>query len=100
MRDRLRNLLEEMTGISDTERHAARLGESAVEVPHGVSILPAPCIPLDECNCVMYALGLVGMIDDPSGRPFGKFYADTVFLSALIESGAPTRQRRSRARGR
>jgi hypothetical protein len=87
MRERLSALLEEMTETLATELHAVRLGEIALEVPHGVLILPAPCDPLDDCNCVMYALGLVGMIEDPSGRPFGKFYADTVFLSSLIDGG-------------
>lgn len=90
IQERLRDLLEEMTETLDTDRHAIRLGEIATEAPHSVSILPSPCSPLDDCNCVMYALGLVGMIDDPSGRPFGKFFADTVFLSSLIESGALT----------
>ena len=90
MPDRLGELLDEMTETLAPDFHENRLAEIATVIPHGISILPAPCDPLDDCNCVMYAMGLVGMIEDPSGRPFGKFYADTVYLSFLIESGALT----------
>lgn len=38
----LRDLLEEMTGTPDTERHATRLREITIEAPHSISILPAP----------------------------------------------------------
>lgn len=83
----LRELLEEMTGSLATELHPARLNEIALEAPHGISILPPPFgETLEDFNCVMYALDLVGTIEDPSGRPFGRFYADTQFLSSLIDA--------------
>ena len=94
MENDLRELLETMTG-SDlaVELHPSRLAEISLAVPHSIAVQPAPCgEPLEDFNCVMYALDLVGMINDSSGRPFGKFYADTPFLSYLIGSGrlAPT----------
>jgi hypothetical protein len=90
----LRELLETMTGADfPVELHPSRLVEISLAVPHSIAALPASYgQPLEDFNCVMYALDLVGMIDDPSGRPFGMFYADTLFLSSLIETGrlAPT----------
>jgi hypothetical protein len=35
----------------------------------------------------MHALGLVGRIDGPSGRPFIRWYADMVFLRSFIDRG-------------
>lgn len=88
MQTRLRELLEEMTESLATELHPARLDELSLEVPHGISILPPPFgEPLEDFNCVMFALDLVDTIEDPSGRPFGRFYADTEFLSSLIDTG-------------
>jgi hypothetical protein len=61
----------------------------AEEIPHSIRILPAPSDePLTEFNCVMHALGLIGRIDDPSGKPpFNGWYADTNFLRWLIARG-------------
>lgn len=85
----LRELLEEMTKADlAVERHPERLEEIALVVPHGIKALPAPRDErLSDFNCVMYALDLVGMFEDPSGRPFGRFYADTEFLLVLVKAG-------------
>ncbi len=78
-------MLDEMTGREvPVEEHPARLEETARIVPHSIRVLPTPS---EEFNCVMYALGLIGRIDEPSGRPFGRYYADTAFLQTLIDRG-------------
>jgi hypothetical protein len=70
------------------ESYPARLAEIAAEAPHTIRILPAPLDePQTEFNCVMHALELVGRIEDPYGRPFSCWYADTAFLRSLIDRG-------------
>jgi len=86
---RLRALLEEM--INDAalpiENYPQRLKAIATAIPHGVRIVPAPLDePLDDFNCVMYALGIVGALQHPCG-PLGRYYADTSFLRSLIDAG-------------
>ena len=89
LRRRLRELLQERINLErSVELHAGRLDAIAVEVPHTIRTRPAPRgEPLSEFNCVMHALGLVGRIENPYGRPFNRWYADTVFLLGLIDSG-------------
>lgn len=90
MNNRLRALLEERVNNPDVsvELHGSKLAEIKSEVPHSILIRSAPLDePLPEFNCVMYALDLVGKIADPSGRPMGRWYADTLFMRALIDRG-------------
>jgi hypothetical protein len=91
MSERLRNLLEEMIKdhrVIPIESYPARLLEIAAEVSHTIRILPAPSgESLTEFNCVMHALNIVGRVQDPYGRPFARWYADTAFLRSLIDRG-------------
>jgi hypothetical protein len=89
MGDRLRTLLDELTsdpGVT-IQAYPERLAAIAAEIPHSVRIIPAALgEPLDDFNCVMYALGIVGALEYPC-RPFGEYYADTAFLRSLIDAG-------------
>jgi hypothetical protein len=84
----LRELLEAMTAKDiSVEDQTHYLEEISKSVPHGIRLLPSPDDePLDDYNCVMYALDIVGCFAEPCS-PLGRYYADTAFLSALIDSG-------------
>jgi len=85
MPENLRASLDEMTGRDvPVETHAERLEEIGAVFPHSVRVLATPS---EEFNCVMHALGLIGRFEEPSGRPFGRYYADTAFLQTLIDRG-------------
>lgn len=57
MSNRLRKLLEEMTADLDIGTYPQRLSEIALLAPHTIAEIPAPNDePLDNFNCVMYAL--------------------------------------------
>jgi hypothetical protein len=81
----LRELLEAMTDRDfPVENQIAYLEEIAGSVPHRIRPLPSPDgEPLDDYNCVMYALDIVGCLVEPCS-PLGRYYADTAFLSSLI----------------
>ena len=87
MQGNLRELLETMTGRDfPVDGRPAYLEEIALIVPHGIRPLTSPGDePLGDFNCVMYALDIVGCFTEPCS-PLGRFYADTAFLSTLIQN--------------
>lgn len=90
MSKRLRILLEEMTRDCRVpiDTYPATLATIRRKTAHTIRVLSAPLDePLTEFNCVMHALGLVGRIEDPSGKGFNRWYADLGFLQSLIDRG-------------
>jgi len=89
MSQRLRALLDKLTDNDVTKLASFPAGLAAIsaEAPHSIRILSAPSSdPNTEPNCVMYALGLIGKLEDPC-TPLGRYYADMRFLRSLIDSG-------------
>ena len=87
--DALRIALEEKIGKNfDFSTHADMLEELFKLFHHSIRLIPSAHMePLDECNCVMYALGIR---PNPSCSPLGRYYADTDYLASLIENGYMT----------
>jgi hypothetical protein len=83
----LRRLLNEMTHDLNVKSHRGLLTAISTKISNTVRILPSPADePLENFNCVMYALGLVGALEHPCS-PLGRFYAGTAFISSLISDG-------------
>ena len=66
----------------DFNAHALILEMLRKEESH--SIIVTPWDMSIECNCVMYALGL---LFEPASSPMGRYYANTTFVQNLIETG-------------
>jgi hypothetical protein len=81
----MRTRLSEITnGVLDVAQHQELIRQLRSDYPHSIDVIPSFLDePLEDYNCVMYALDLVARLDMPC-RPFGQFYADTKFLTALI----------------
>lgn len=83
----LREKLQFITLDLHAHEHAEKISALRLEHPHSISVLPSYLDePLEDYNCVMYALDLVARMQEPC-RPFGRFYADTEFLKALVKNG-------------
>jgi len=82
----LRKLLDEMVKPEvAVAKHVAMLQAMQDIAPHTISILPAPNDePLEEFNCIMYALGIVARLEH-SCSPLGRWYADTGFMRYLVD---------------
>jgi hypothetical protein len=79
--DQLRIALEEQIAQNfDFSSHAVKLEEIRVRFAHSIKLLPFP-EPLQDCNCVMYALDF--RMEKPSTL-LGRFYANTDYLHSLI----------------
>lgn len=80
----LRYALEEMIAANlDVASHAALLDEIAKQFPHSIKQIHFPYPePLDECNCVMYALNIC---PNPSCSPLGHYWANTNYVRSLID---------------
>jgi len=69
----------------DHDSVEARLNLINGQVPHSVQLINTPEIsPLDNQNCVMYALGLRL---NPACEPDGRYYARTAYVQGLIDDG-------------
>lgn len=85
----LRSELKVITDDSTLD-HSSLISALKTTHPHSISPLPSFLEePLGEYNCVMYALDLAARITEPC-RPFGRFYADTEFLTELVQKGLLT----------
>lgn len=83
----LKHKLHSITQELDVASHVVKIAELKTQHTHSITAIPSELNePLEEYNCVMFALDLVGRLEDPC-RPFGRFYADTEFLSVLIAKG-------------
>ena len=87
--DKLRTRLDDLIqGVNSLEIDSVQLDALAFEIPHTIHVLPTPWDELSEgINCVAYALGLIGRFEDFRDKSCNRFYADTRFLSSLIEGG-------------
>ncbi len=82
--DELRISLEEQIAQNlEFESHAAKLEELRELFSHSIAMLQFQ-EPLQDCNCVMYALDF--RIEEPSSI-LGRFYASTSYLRNLIDQG-------------
>lgn len=80
----LRNALEQHIAQNfEFNSHAARLEELRDQFSHSIALIPFD-EPLQDCNCVIYALGF--RMQNPSSL-FGRFYANTDYLRSLIDQG-------------
>jgi hypothetical protein len=80
----LRNLLSKLTQGTDLTKHEQLLIEITKAESHSIRVLPSD-EPIEEYNCVMYALNLVGCLEYPM-RPFGHYYIDLAFLTTLVQT--------------
>ena len=79
----LREALESRISQSrDFNAHALILEMLRKEESHSIKMTPWDLSI--ECNCVMYALGL---LFEPASSPMGRYYANTTFVQNLIETG-------------
>ena len=76
-------LQEKIAKNFNFDSHAANLEELRNEYKHSIAMLPFDW-PLQECNCVMYALDL---LLNPATSFLGHFHANTGFLGWLIDQG-------------
>lgn len=83
--EKMRTRLSEITnGVLDVTQHEELIGQLRRDYPHSIDVIPSFLDePLEDYNCAMYALDLVARLE-VSCKPFGQFYADTKFLTALI----------------
>ena len=80
----LKNKLHVITHELDATSHVAKIAELKIQHTHSITAIPSELAePLEDYNCVMFALDLVARLENPC-RPLGRFYADTEFLSVLI----------------
>jgi len=80
-------LREHLDGLGncDSESVTNRLKLINAQTPHSVQLIDTPEIsPLDNQNCVMYALGLRL---NPAYEPDGRYYARTAYVKGLIDDG-------------
>lgn len=81
----LKEILQSITLDSPATQHIEKIAAISNSHPHSIAVLHNQSHePLEDYNCVMYALDLVARLQEPC-RPFGHFYADTNFLNALIQ---------------
>lgn len=84
----LRSLLQEMANGLAIDQHQSELEKIRKITNHRIALHPDNLgYGLDDCNCVMYALNLIGQIKPVYRDIFGSFRANTDFLAHLVEIG-------------
>ena len=84
MNHELKQKLNSITQELDVTSHVVKIAELKTQHTHSISAVPSEFDePLEDYNCVMFALDLVARLENPCS-PLGRFYADTEFLSVLI----------------
>jgi hypothetical protein len=82
-RSEFRDRLDQVTADPDVNTHAASIADLRKDYPHTVEVLPSDR-PLPSYNCVMHALGLIGLTQ--AGVSPGHA-APVQFVQYLIDNG-------------